>query len=231
MTGTYPMFGLTWILMMLSYAALAINAFMVMIEYYLAIAVVGILLPFGVISPTRWIAMKPASYFLSCGLKMMVIAFLIAIGRTVMKKVHFSSDEPTLREMWIAICCTGMIGLLCWKAPDRLAQGFMAGAASLGGGDVGRHVQAVGAGTARTAGAVAGATVAAGKALHSGYQWLQGHLPAPSHAAASKGPASGGGGSGSATGFIASAAGRPGAAPKPPVLVPPSDTPAAPQKE
>jgi type IV secretion system protein TrbL len=144
-TGTYPMYLLTFLLMMLAYTALAINAFMVLIEYYLAIAVVGILVPFGVIGPTRWMAMKPMSYFLSCGLKMMVIAFLVAVSRTVLTRIHFASDEPTLREMWIAICCTSMIGLLCWKAPDRLAQGFMVGSASFGGSDVVRHTQGTGA--------------------------------------------------------------------------------------
>lgn len=240
-SGSFTLLLLTWLLMMLAYVALAINAFMVMIEYYLAIAVVGILVPFGVLAPTRWIAMKPMGYFLSCGLKMMVISFLVAISRTVLTKIHFSSDEPTAREMWIAVCCSGMIGLLCWKAPDRLAQGFMVGAASFGGGDVARHPQAVAPGTARVAGTamsalggIAGATVAAGKALVAGYQEVRVQSGART-GAGSQGAAAGtarpdpltgplGGGAALARTFTASASGRTGAASKPPVLVPPSDT-------
>jgi len=229
-SGTFTMLILTWLLMMMAYAALAINAFMVMIEFYLAIAVVGIMMPFGVLAPTRWIAMKPLGYFLSCGLKMMVIAFLVAISRTVLTKIHFSSDEPTIREMWIAVCCSGMIGLLCWKAPDRLAQGFMVGAASFGGGDVARQTQAVSAGAARVAGtaasavtSVAGATLAAGKALVGGYRGLGDHGPGARGGARSAGAAAGAGGSSWGTAFTASAAGRTGAAARPPVLVPPSD--------
>lgn len=224
-SGTFTMFLVTWLLMMLSYAALAINAFMVMIEYYLAIAVVGILMPFGVLAPTRWVAMKPMSYFLSCGLKMMVISFLVAISRTVLTKIHFSSDEPTIREMWIAICCSGMIGLLCWKAPDRLAQGFMAGAASFGGADVARQTQAFGS--------VAGATLAVGRrVLETRYQAPHGQGPGAWSGAGSRGAAaSAGGGSGGATGFTASASGRTAAASRPPVLVPAFDTQAPMKKE
>jgi len=80
---------------MLANAALAINAFMVMIEFCLAIALVGTLMPFGVLAPTRWIALKPMAYFLSCGLEM-VIAFLVSLSRTVLTTIHFSSDEPTV---------------------------------------------------------------------------------------------------------------------------------------
>jgi type IV secretion system protein TrbL len=211
-TGTYPMYLLTFVLMMIAYTALAINAFMVLIEYYLAIAVVGILVPFGVIAPTRWIAMKPMSYFLSCGLKMMVIAFLVAVSRTVLARIHFASDEPTLREMWIAVCCTSMIGLLCWKAPDRLAQGFMVGSASFGGADAVRHTQSTAAVVAAPAAmALGGVRNAVAKAV---YQKLHGP---PSGAS--------GGGSGSrssnAAALSLSASRSPSAAAQPPVLVPP----------
>jgi type IV secretion system protein TrbL len=231
--GTYPMFVLTWLLMMLSYGALALSAFMVMIEYYLAIAVVGILLPFGVLGPTRWIATKPASYFLSCGLKMMTIAFLVAISKTVLTRIQFSGEEPTLREMGIAVCCAAMVSMLCWKAPDRLAQGFMHGASSFGGSDVVRPAQAVTSATVRTAatafggvgGAMAGAATAAGTAkskgqsLFTGFKMLQGLGGQGS--AGRHGSSSAGGGPSS--GLVASASFRPSATP-PPVLSPPSDS-------
>jgi hypothetical protein len=169
----------------------------------------------------------------------MVISFLVAISRTVLTKIHFSSDEPTAREMWIAVCCSGMIGLLCWKAPDRLAQGFMVGAASFGGADVARHPQAVASGAARVAStamgalaSMAGATIAAGKAIQTDYTWLRGPGAGARAGASSQGAAAatGGGGSAWATAFTASAAGRTGAASKPPVLVPPSDTQAPVEK-
>ena len=234
--GTFPMFVLTWIMMMIAYGALAISAFMVMIEFYLSIAVVGILLPFGVLPQTRWIATKPLSYFLSCGLKMMLIAFLVAISKTALTKIHFSSDEPTLREMWIAVCCTGMVSLLCWKAPDRLANGFMSGGSSFGGSDVVRQAQAVTSGVVRAVGALgsvggaaaataAGAAVAGsavkskGQSLYAGFKMLQG-LAGPG---SSGGGASASAAGGTSSGLAASASARAAATP-PPVLTPPSDS-------
>ncbi len=220
-TGTFPMYLLTYVLMLAAYTALAINAFMVMIEYYLAIAVVGLLVPFGVLAPTRWIAMKPMSYFLSSGLKMMTIAFLVAISRTVLTRIQFSGPEPTLREMGIAICCTSMIGLLCWKGPDRLAQGFMAGAASFGGSDVVRHAQTTGAVMASpVAIGGGGAAFVAGQAGRAVYQKLQSYGSAPGSSEA-RGPASSAGAPW-APSATASASGR-GAPSQPPVLVLPSE--------
>lgn len=146
--GTWVMFGVTYIFMMLAYFCLALSALIVVIEYYMALAITGILMPFGVLAPTRWLAMKPVSYFVSCGLKMMVISFILAVSRDVMGGIRFASDEPTLREMWIAVCAAGTISMLAWVAPQRMAAGFMAGTASLGGSEATSHAAGVASGAA-----------------------------------------------------------------------------------
>lgn len=137
--GTYMLFGFTLFSMFFAYFLLALNAFIAIIEYYMALSIAGILLPFGVLGPTKWIAMKPLSYFLACGLKLMVVAFLAAISRDILGRVQFSGDEPTFREMTTAVCVSGTLGMLSWLAPQRLAAGIMAGAASFGAGDIARH--------------------------------------------------------------------------------------------
>lgn len=232
----YPLFAIAWGLMMLAYVALAINAFMVMIEYYLAIAVVGILLPFGVLSPTRWIAMKPMSYFLSCGLKMMVLAFLVAIGRTMMAKVQINSVEPTLRQLVVAITCTGMISLLCWRAPKLVADGFMTGNVSLDGSAGPRHAVAVGSNAARiattAAGVIGGVSSALGgmarATMSTGSIGYTNHGSRP--ASQSQGPAPSAAPAGAAA-FMASATGRSSNASKPPRLIPPPDSSDTSKKE
>jgi type IV secretion system protein TrbL len=127
--------ALTYLLIMAAYIVLALNVLITIVEYYIALAITGVLVPFGVFGPTRWIAMKPLSYFLSCGLKLMVLSFLMVISRDVLARVYFASDEPTLREMWIGSCCALGIAMLAWFAPQRLAAGIMAGSASLGASD------------------------------------------------------------------------------------------------
>jgi type IV secretion system protein TrbL len=136
---TYVFYMIVVLFMVVAYFALALTALMAVIEYYLALSIAGILLPFGVLGPTRWIAMKPLSYFLSVGLKLMVVAFIAAISRTVFAKIHFASAEPTFREMMVACCASWTLGLLAWKAPQQLAAGIMAGAASFGASDAVNH--------------------------------------------------------------------------------------------
>lgn len=146
--GTYILFGFTYIFMMIAYFILALSALIVVIEYYMALAITGILMPFGVLAPTRWLAMKPVSYFVSCGLKMMVISFIMAVSRDVLGGIRFASEEPSLREMWIAVCAAGTISMLAWVAPQRMAAGFMAGSAALGADNAVSHAAGVAGGAA-----------------------------------------------------------------------------------
>lgn len=131
----YFSFGVSYIFVMLAFGALALNTFLVVIEYYLALAVAGILMPFGVLQPTRWLAMKPVSFLVSSGLKLMIVSFIMAISGDVLGRITFASEEPSLREIWTMMFACGTLAMVAWIAPQRLAAGFMAGAASLGGSD------------------------------------------------------------------------------------------------
>jgi type IV secretion system protein TrbL len=162
--GTYIMFGFTLFNMMFAYFSLALASCMALVEFYMALAITGILMPFGVLAPTRFIAMKPVSYFLACGLKLMVIAFLASISLRLLGRIRVS-EEPTFREMWLAMCTSSFLGLLAWIAPQRLSAGIMAGASSFGASDVVRHAQATAQVASATSGALRGPLKAGGKAL------------------------------------------------------------------
>jgi type IV secretion system protein TrbL len=128
-------FGFSYMLIVLAFAALALNAFMAMLEYYLAMAIAGIFLPFAVLQPTRWVAMKPISFLLASGMKMMVLSFLLAIINPILASIRFRGDEPDLREIWVMVCVAGSLAVVSWIVPQRFAQGFMSGSASLGASD------------------------------------------------------------------------------------------------
>lgn len=137
--GDIFMRGLANIFIFAAFFALALNAFMAILEHYLAMAVAGILLPFGVLGPTRWLAMKPISYVVSSGLKLMVLAFIMTIIQDVVLNIRFAgNDEPTDHELWTMVFVCGTLALIAWIAPQRVAAGFMAGSASLGGSDLAR---------------------------------------------------------------------------------------------
>lgn len=152
---------MTYLLIMVGYTIIALNVLVTTIEFYIALAITGILLPFGVLSATRWVAMKPVSYFLSCGIKLMVMAFLLSINHEVLTRVYFSTPEPTLREMWIGACCSLGLAMLAWFGPRSIAGGIMAGSASLGASDAIGFAVAT-AVTTMTAGKAAGAAAVAG---------------------------------------------------------------------
>lgn len=133
--GDIIAFGFAYMLIVLAFAALALNAFVAMLEYYLAMAVAGIFMPFAILQPTRWVAMKPISFLLASGMKMMIISFLLTIINPILGSIRFTKSEPDLREIWIMVCVSGTLSAVAWIIPQRFAQGFMAGSAPLGGSD------------------------------------------------------------------------------------------------
>lgn len=125
--------GLSYIIMMFAYLAIACQVFLVVLEFYLIQALVGILLPFGLNKHTRFLAEKSIGAVISAGIKMMVLSFLIAVIDPVVQQqaADFAAD-PTLEwaEVWELILMTGTFAFLAWSAP-KIAAGLLSGSPSL----------------------------------------------------------------------------------------------------
>ena len=72
--GTFDMadlivFGLGYLAIMACFVVMAINIFIAVLEYYLFVACVGILLPFGLVSGTKVLAEKAIGAVVSAGVK------------------------------------------------------------------------------------------------------------------------------------------------------------------
>lgn len=145
-------FGVGYLVLMGCYVLMAINLFLAVLEYYLFAAVVGILLPFGVLSSTRFLAEKAMGAVVAAGIKLMVLAFVTSAALPILTNSKFSGVEIGFNELWAMILTIGGITVLCWKAPG-LAASLMAGAPQLAGSEMIRS----GAGSVIT-----GATFAAG---------------------------------------------------------------------
>jgi type IV secretion system protein TrbL len=128
---------------------MAINVFLAVLEYYLFAALVGIFLPFGLLSPTKFLAEKAVGAVVSASVKLMVLAFVTAVIDPVLKNIHFAGPEITFNELWSVFLTVCALMFFCWKAPN-LAASLLAGSPHLGTGDL---LQA------------AGAPIAAGMAL------------------------------------------------------------------
>jgi type IV secretion system protein TrbL len=160
-------FALGYLAIMACFFIMAINVFLAVLEYYLFAAIVGILLPFGLVSSTKFLAEKAIGAVVAAGVKLMALAFITAVIDPVLSNIHFAGPEITFNELWSVFLTVCGLTVLCWKAPS-LASSLLSGSPHLGAGDMAQAARApvaagIALGSAAT-GNLAGAGVAATKA-------------------------------------------------------------------
>ncbi len=124
--------ALSYIMIMLAYILIAWQIFYAVLEFYLVTALVGIFLPFGFLEQTKFLAEKALGAVISSGIKLMVLAFIMAVIEPVLSTLSFSGDL-TLTQIWSVLLTVGAIAFLAWNAPG-VAAGLMAGSPSLSSG-------------------------------------------------------------------------------------------------
>src|SRR6266496_3697608 len=165
-------FGICYVAIMAAFLIMSIQVFLAVLEYYLITAVAGILVPWGILPQTKFLAEKAIGAVVSAGIKLMVLAFIIAVTNPVLASMHFASQDIKLNELWSAVLTSCAIAFLAWHAPS-LAAGLLAGSPSLGAGAIAQNVAsgsmmaagAVGGMVAMTRLAASGASAVGGRAL------------------------------------------------------------------
>jgi type IV secretion system protein TrbL len=145
-------FGISYLLIMLCFLVMAINCFLAVLEYYLIVALVGIFLPFALFPSTKFLAERAIGAVVAVGMKLMTLAFVMAVVEPTLGNIHFASDEIAMNELFAVLLTAAGCTFLSWQAP-RLASGLMSGSPHLGAGDVAQHATAA----AGVAGALGGA--------------------------------------------------------------------------
>ena len=158
--GDALIFALSYLVIMAAFLIMAIQSFLAVLEYYLITAVAGILVPWALLPQTKFLAEKAIGAVVAAGIKLMVLAFIIAVASPVLATIHFSGPEIKLNELWSVILTTGAIAFLAWHAPS-LAAGLLAGSPSLGAGAVAQNLSSAVMLTAGVAGTMVSATRAA----------------------------------------------------------------------
>jgi type IV secretion system protein TrbL len=181
-------FGVSYLLIMAAFLTMAIQAFLAVLEYYLITAVAGVLVPWALLPQTKFLAEKAIGAVVSAGIKLMVLAFIIAVTNPVLASIHFSGPEIKLNELWSVLLTTGAIAFLSWHAPS-LAAGLLAGSPSLAAGAVAQNL----ASGAMMAAGVAGGMVAATRAAAGAIGTLTSHRASTTDGAPSTSPAARGG--------------------------------------
>jgi type IV secretion system protein TrbL len=110
---------------------MAINVFLAVLEYYVFAALAGIFLPFGLLSPTKFLAEKAISAVVSASVKLMVLGLVTAIIDPVLSSIRFAGPEITFNELWSVFLTVCALMFLCWKAPS-LAGALLGGSPHLG---------------------------------------------------------------------------------------------------
>jgi type IV secretion system protein TrbL len=145
----WVVFEFGYIAILACFLIMAIQVFLAVLEYYLFAALVGIFLPFGLLAPTKFLAEKAVGAVVSASIKLMVLAFVMAVIDPVLQNVRFAGPNITFNDLWSTLLTVCALMFFCWKAP-QLAASLLGGSPHLGTGDL---LQA------------AGAPIAAGMAL------------------------------------------------------------------
>jgi len=124
--------ALTYVGIMLAYILIAWQIFYAVLEFNLLAAVVGIFLPFGFFEPTKFLAEKAIGAIVSSGVKLMVLAFIMAVIEPTLSTLSFTS-ALNFTEIWSALLTVGAVAFLAWNAPG-IASGLLAGSPSLSAG-------------------------------------------------------------------------------------------------
>ena len=150
--------GLAWLLVVLAFFILAIQMFVVLIEFKLTTLAGFVLIPFGLFGKTAFMAEKVLGNVVSSGIKVLVLAVITGIGSTLFSTLvqDFSAAQPTIEDaMSIVLAALTLLGLGIFG--PSVANGLVSGGPQMGAGSA--------VGTALAAGGVvAGGLMGAGMA-------------------------------------------------------------------
>lgn len=132
--GTKILLALLWLIVILVFFLIAIQIFITVLEFYLVVAISSILLPFGLLKRTKFLAEKVMGGLISFGVKLMVLSFLMTAAGPVLVGASLPAN-PGYNEILGLVLTVGALAILVWNAPG-IAAGMLAGSPSLTAGTV-----------------------------------------------------------------------------------------------
>uniref|UniRef100_B0T8Q7 P-type conjugative transfer protein TrbL n=1 Tax=Caulobacter sp. (strain K31) TaxID=366602 RepID=B0T8Q7_CAUSK len=189
------------LLVIVAFFVIAVQIFVVLIEFKLATLAGFVLVPFGLFGRTAFLAERVLGAVIASGVKVMVLAVIVGIGSSLFSEFNSTAaGQPTLEEVLaMALAALTLLGLSIFG--PGIASGLVSGAPQLGAGAaVGTGLTVagmaiVGAGAAQMAmRGGAGLATAASAAGGAGGPRPGPGEPAPSGPGGGPGPGAGPGG-------------------------------------
>ena len=156
---------LAWLIILLAFFILSVQLFITIIEFKLTTLAGFVLVPFALFGKTSFLAERVLGNVITSGIKLMVLAIVVAIGSTIFGTIATPpSGDITLQHAASVILAAITVFGLAIFVPG-IAAGLVSGAPQLGAGAAaGTAVGLIGAGVAGSALASGGARAAGGLA-------------------------------------------------------------------
>ncbi|MCA3697733.1 P-type conjugative transfer protein TrbL [Aquidulcibacter sp.] len=164
--------GISMLGIMIAFAVLALQIIVTLLEFKIVTLGGFILLPFGILSKTAFMAERPLGYVVSSGLKVLALAIVISGAQAVFAQLT-PSPEPDIYEAMTILTAAIILAMLSLFAPNLAAAlvsggpALGAGALAVGGLAVGGAAGMAAAGVANAGAAAAGAASGAGSQIAS----------------------------------------------------------------
>lgn len=164
---------------LLAFIILAIEIAVTIIEFYIVTLIAFVVVPFGVLSQTSFLAEKAIGYVVSVGFKFMALAVIAGVGINIFETYTLSA-QPTVAEeaglllsaiflMMLALKVPAIAGAMISGGPQLNTGGALMGAAGVAAGAAGVGLAARAAGGAVAGGwAAEGEKIAAARAASGG---------------------------------------------------------------
>jgi len=130
--GSLVLLGWAYIVTILAFFVLAIQVFVTYLEFYLVAALSLILVPFGAFRHTAFLAERAFGSVISFGVKLMVLAFIIAAAGPILSTIALPAG-PSIQQTYMVLLAALAIAFLAWHAPG-IAAGMISGGPTLTAG-------------------------------------------------------------------------------------------------
>lgn len=170
----FPAMMMTFVclVILISFAIMALNYFLVQVEALIIIALSPMLMAFGGWRWTRDMGVKSMNAMIGVGVKIVVLSFVLKIAITLAPVWAQSASAWRIDDwtpLWLVAFSSIGMAMLAWKAP-QIASSILSGTSSLSAGDA---LQIAATAAATTVGAAAFGVGAAGKATNTAMDMLE----------------------------------------------------------
>lgn len=124
------LYGVVLLIMFFAFAAIGLQIFLSVAEFYLVSSLAIILIPFLVLQRTSFLGLRAINGLIAICIKLMVIAFVASISAPVLEILNFANSEPTIKESMSLTVGALAIALLMWRAP-AIAMSLISGGGGL----------------------------------------------------------------------------------------------------